>query len=363
MNRPLLSLVTLPNLESILSCAHGNFWYQSIFLGSPRYSSHRLSCRLDGHQLRPHRKCYRKRRKEKMLKALFIAFILFIFTPSFSFAQVTQSVTQGSRPLWEGGIALVSARVPAYPGADQYNLFTLPFPSFFYRGNYVRADEEGGMRGRFFKNKTFEINLSIGGSLPANSSKNEARQEMPDLKTLAELGPGLLATLWKYRGTSSFKLGLNIPLRTALALDFWEVKEKGLVFNPLLYFISENFVAHKVFTFTGLSSVIASQKFHRNFYQVDPAYVTATRPQYHAHSGYLSTTVSQGFSTQIYKNVMSFFGISYSHYKGSANFNSPLLRQSYNFNMALGIVWWFYESETKETAQKIKKQLVQNKLF
>ncbi len=363
-NRP------LPFSQLIPSLFHGNFWNKSIYVGRTCDHSRGARCGVDTNQSRPHRGDRRGRRKSRSKSKITwplqrsLCLGLFLLLASFeSSAQVTQSVTQGSRPLWEGGIALVSARVPAYPGANQYNFFTLPFPSFFYRGDLVRADEEGGMRGRFFKNDTFEINLSIGGSLPANSEDNGARQGMPDLNTMAELGPGLLATLWQQRGKQSFKLGLNIPLRTALALDFWSVKERGLVFNPLIYFITENFLANKIFTFTGLSSVVASQKFHRYFYQVEPQYVTPDRPQYSASSGYLSTTLSQGFSTQIAKNVMTFFGISYAHYKGAANYNSPLMKQDYNLNMALGIVWWFYESDDKESTRQLRKQITQNQYF
>ncbi len=363
MIRPLHNLGPLPFPQLIPSLFHGNFWNEYIYVGRTCNHPHRPDFGPRLHQSGSDRgRCARRRTGvQRILPLILLLIVLCLISPTH--AQVTQSVTKGSRPLWEGGVALVSARVPAYPGANQYNHFTIPFPSFFYRGNFVRADEEGGMRGRFFKNQTFEINLSVGGSLPANSSDNPARRGMPDLNTMAEVGPGLLATLWQQRGTSSFKLGLNIPLRTALAVDFWNIKERGLVFNPLLYFITENFLANKIFTFTGISSVVASQKFHRYFYQVEPQYVTADRPQYSAHSGYLSTTVSQGFSTQLYKNVMTFLGVSYSHYKGAANFDSPLMKQDYNFNMAVGLVWWFYESDAKEQTRQLTKSVTQNQYF
>ncbi len=370
----LLNILPLRFSKGLPSLSYGNFWNEYIHMGSTRAHGFWTRLRSCGDQSRSHRIRHTTRRNRRcsrftVPRALPLGFIgLSLITSTISLhAQVTKSVTEGSRPLWEGGIAFVGARVPAYPGANQYNFFALPFPSFFYRGDIVRADEEGGMRGRFFKNDTFEINLSIGGSLPANSDENEARQGMPDLKTMGELGPGLLATLWEQRGKSSFKLGLNIPLRTALTLDFWSIKERGLVFNPLIYFITENFVAKKIFTFTGLSSVVASQKFHKVFYQVDQQYVTNDRAAYQAKSGYLSTTLSQGFSTQLYKNVMTFLGVSYSHYKGAANYNSPLMKQDHNFNVAMGLVWWFYESDSKESYQKmnrnIKEKLTQNNLF
>lgn len=363
MIRLLLNLPTLLFSRSLPSCAYGNFWNESIHMGRTRNHSIRTGLGLGFYQFRCHRIGKIKQRRASMQKILLLSSVFILISIQNIFAQAIQSVVKGPRPLWEGGLALISARVPAYPGANQYNTFNIPFPTFFYRGDYLRADEEGGMRTRFFKNKTFEMNLSIGGSLPANSYKNQTRKGMPNLKTLAQVGPGLLVNLWKKRGTANFKLGLNIPLRTAVAVDFWSLKEKGLVFNPLLYFITEHFLANKVFTFTALSSVIASQKFQRYFYQVDPRYATADRPQYQAHAGYLSSTISQGFSTQIYKDLMSFVGISYSYYKGAANFNSPLMKQDHNFSMAIGFVWWFYESDAKEQTRQLTKQVTQNQLL
>lgn len=262
-------------------------------------------------------------------------------------AQITKSLDQKTEPLWEAGAGVVTALTPAYPGSEDTSRFVIPFPTFFYRGEILRADEEGGARGRFFKTEDFEINLSVGGSLPASSEDVKAREGMPDLNTMIELGPGFLATLWKKRGAQNYKLGLNIPLRAAMAVDFFEVKERGLVFNPLLYFVSQNIFGSRVFTFTGLSSVVASHKFHRYFYQVEPQFATASRPVYSSESGYLGTTISQGFSKLIYKNVNAFLGLSYTFHKGAANENSPLFKKEHNFSAAVGFVWWFYESQER----------------
>ncbi len=267
-----------------------------------------------------------------------------------SSAQITQSVDDKKKPLWELGAALVGAVVPAYPGSEETNTFfiPIPFPTFFYRGDVLRADEEGGMRSRLLKSDTYEVNLSVGGSLPADSEDVAIRQGMPDLNTIIELGPGLLATLWKYRGEAgNYKLGLNIPLRVATTVDFWEAEEQGLVFNPLLYLITERVFGNKLITFTGLSTVVASQKFHRYFYQVDAPFVRTDRPQYGSQSGYLSTTFSQGFSGKITDEVIGFVGASYTSLHGNANRNSPLFKEKDNFSVALGLVWWFYESQER----------------
>lgn len=280
-----------------------------------------------------------------MLKKILFSFLA--LNSLNGFAQITKSLDGQSDPLWEAGAGLVTALTPAYPASEDTKQLTIPFPTFFYRGEILRADEEGGARGRFFKTENFEINLSIGGSLPANSKDVKAREGMPDLDTMIELGPGLLVTLWKKKGVQNFKLGLNIPLRTAFAVEFFKAKEQGLVFNPLLYFVTENILGPRVFTFTGISSIIASQKFHQYFYQVEPQFATIERPSYDAQSGYLGTTLAQGFSKQIFNQVNLFLGLSYSNHKGAANKSSPLFKEEHNFSAAIGFVWWFYESRER----------------
>ena len=283
--------------------------------------------------------------RQKLLLALF-SFCFFISHSLY--AQITKSLEGEAFPLWEAGGGAVAAVVPAYPGSEDTNNFYIPFPTFFYRGDVIRADEEGGMRGRFLKTDTFEINLSIGGSLPANSNDVNARRGMPDLETIVEFGPGLLATLWKSRGIQNYKLGLNIPLRAAFAVDFFSARERGIVFNPLLYFITENLVGKRVFTFTSISSVVASHKFQKVFYQVDPQFALFDRPAYAAESGYLGTTVAQGFSKLLFGQVNTFLGVTWQNLRGAANRNSPLFKKKDNFSAAIGFVWWFYESEARE---------------
>ncbi len=205
------------------------------------------------------------------------------------------------------------------------------------------------MRSRFIKSKNFEVNLSIGGSLPASSKNVSIRQGMPDLKTMVEVGPGILSTLWKKKGDFNAKIGLNIPIRSAWSVGLFEAKERGIVFNPLLYLITENLFADGLFSFTSISSVFASQKFQKVFYQVDSQFAQAQRSAYTARSGYLGTTLSHIFAKTLFKDTRGFIGGYYENHKSASNENSPLFRRKDNFSVAIGLVWWFYESSTLES--------------
>ncbi len=208
----------------------------------------------------------------------------------------------------------------------------------------MRADEDGGMRGRLIKKKHYEINISLGGALPANSKENVTRNGMPNLDTMIELGPGLIIHLIKNKNT---KLKLNIPIRFAISTDLTKVDDRGLVFNPLLFYIHKDFFIKKAIFFASLSVRFASRQFHKFFYQVGSEFRTPERPSYKARAGYLGTSLNLGIGHTFKKNYMSFIGVRHSYFASSANINSPLLVNKSNTSLAIGFIWWGWSSEKK----------------
>ena len=47
------------------------------------------------------------------------------------------------KPIWELGGGVASARLPQYRGSDEYSVYTLPFPFFIYRGEWLKATRDG----------------------------------------------------------------------------------------------------------------------------------------------------------------------------------------------------------------------------
>src|SRR5690606_39938878 len=61
-----------------------------------------------------------------------------------------------AKPLWEVGVAGGAGWLPDYPAAGQNHFNGIALPYLVYRGEFLRADEKGLVRGRFVKSRDFE---------------------------------------------------------------------------------------------------------------------------------------------------------------------------------------------------------------
>ena len=264
--------------------------------------------------------------------------ILVILT--FSTQAQTYRANRDQLPLLEAGAGVVWGTTPHYPGSDEHTTIVVPFPTFQYRGDVVRADEDGGLRTRYLFNDNAEINLSIGGSLPVSSDDNDEREGMPKLNTILEFGPGLIVHFVPKEKRKKFRLSLNVPVRLAVSTDLKLTKERGIVFNPLLYgfySFTRNFTL-----FAGLSGRWVSQKYNAYLYDVASNFETANRETYQASSGYVQTTLGLGAIFN-FKDYSMFLGYSFDDASQSSNSNSPLFVKDQSYSAAVGITWWFYE--------------------
>ncbi|MGZ9075873.1 MAG: MipA/OmpV family protein, partial [Burkholderiaceae bacterium] len=99
-------------------------------------------------------------------------------------------------PLWEVGGGATVLRVPDYRGSEEVRTYVFPLPWFVYRGEFFRADREG-VRARLFDSERVDLRIGIGGSVPVDSDRNQARQGMEDLRPLFEVGPVANVHLWR----------------------------------------------------------------------------------------------------------------------------------------------------------------------
>lgn len=277
-------------------------------------------------------------------KTLILLSILFSFS---AHSQATGSMLRDELPLWEIGFGVVGGSVPDYPGAGHSTFHTVPIPTFVYRGKRVRADEDGGLRARFYKAENWEFDLSLGGSLPANSDENAERKGMPDLDTMVEIGPTIIWKIIKPTKTNPHKLILSVPLRVAVSTNIKRWNTRGLTFNPILVYMRERVFLPNMTFIMGLDTRFASDTMMDYFYSVAPGFVTPSRPAYEAKPGYMGTSLAMGMS-YILNNRYSFFaGVYQSSLHGAKNEGSPLLVKKNNTAVAAGMVWWFWQSERK----------------
>ena len=95
-----------------------------------------------------------------------------------------------SKPVWELGVGAAFFSGHDYPASDDPNDTALALPFFVYRSERVRV-QGGGVGAVAIERPRFKLDVSLGGSLNAESSGNAAREGLPDLDFLFELGPRL----------------------------------------------------------------------------------------------------------------------------------------------------------------------------
>jgi len=251
------------------------------------------------------------------------------------------------RPLWELGAGAAALRLPDYRGSDQSRGYLYPLPYVRYRGELLKVDDRRGLAALLLLQRgRAELDVSLNASQPAPSDRNDARQGMPDLDPTVELGPVLKLTLWE-NDARTRELSLQLPVRAAFAIDFPRAGYAGIVLNPVLdYFMRD--VGPGGGWRLGLQAgpVFADARYHRYYYQVDPAFATAGRPAYAANGGYggmqFTTSLSKRFGSIWVGGFVRAYAL-----HGATFEDSPLVRRRSALLAGIGIAYVFAESRTR----------------
>lgn len=254
-----------------------------------------------------------------------------------------------TQPLWEFGAGGVMIDVPNYPASSERNFIALAAPYLVYRGDVFRLGGGNGARAVVVEESNYEFDLSFGGAFSADSDDNTAREGMPELDFLFEVGPQLIYRMkdFKFDEGGNGRLNARIQARAVFSTDFNRIDSRGYVLEPTLSYQQRG----RLFDNTGLnlsfSVIFASEKLQDYFYQVEQDFVTDNRDQFDAKGGYLGSELSVGFSFPIRENIRGFIGGSAQFHQGAANQDSPLFEKDITYGVAAGFVWRLYESDTK----------------
>ncbi len=251
------------------------------------------------------------------------------------------------QPLWEAGIAGFVGYVPDYPASDHSRVQGLPLPYFIYRGDFFRSDQ-GGVRFQALHEPRFELDLSFGASLPSSTSSTSARAGMPKLDFLLEAGPRLRAILW--RPTATQRFSLELPVRSVISTNFLHYNDRGFLFAPRLAWLGRRLDDHGLRAEVTLGPDFATEKLQDYFYEVAPQYARPGRPAYNAQGGYLGTNLDISLSRAVSQHVRLYATTKLSYFGGAANEDSPLFRETFNYNFFLGFSWSIWQS--KETVAR-----------
>lgn len=238
-------------------------------------------------------------------------------------------------PLWELGVGAAAIRFPDYRGSDQSRQYLLPFPAVIYRGDKLKVDRQG-MRGLLFESKRVVLDISLDGAVPVDSDQNGAREGMPDLDAVFEIGPSLKLSLYD---SGPFEMRLNLPYRYVYSSDLTRLDSHGTQFHPNLSF-----------DYTGRSHIglslgplYASQEYHDYYYSVSPEYVTATRPAYRAEGGYSGMRYTLGWSRRYNRFWLGAF-VRYDDLSNAVFRDSPLVTQEDALMGGISLAWFFKQS-------------------
>lgn len=253
---------------------------------------------------------------------------------------VSADKTTPGRPLWELGLGAVLLQRPDYLGAEEQTLYLLPFPSMIYRGEWLKADDDG-IQGLLFDSERLRLDISGGGSLPVNSDNNRAREGMDDLDPAFELGPALT---YQLTVDSPHKLTARLSARGLVSVGDSGMRYQGWVLNPEL-----RWEFQQVSTLrwgASLEAMRGSADYHGFFHNVDPEFVTPERPRYEADAGYGGTAVAGFVRWQPRPDWQVYTALTYYHLDNVSFDDGPLFRQKYGIYLSFALSRTLLKSTT-----------------
>lgn len=250
------------------------------------------------------------------------------------------------KPKFEFEIIGLGAYTPDYPGSDQMNPHGLAVPWLTYRGSFLRTDEKGSVRGRIVDTPRFGLDVSAKGAFPVNSKDNDARDGMPDLDWMGEIGPKFRLTLANWTNPTTgrrARLNFELPVRAAFSTDFSDLDYRGILAHPQLAYDNNDIWGTRVKL--GVGPMFATKELTEYFYQVDRAYVRADRPAYEAEAGYMGLRAGLSLARPLGERVTLMGSANFDSFQGAANEDSPLMKDTTNIGVMLGLSVSLYRSE------------------
>jgi outer membrane scaffolding protein for murein synthesis (MipA/OmpV family) len=253
-------------------------------------------------------------------------------------------------PVFEAGIAGGGGWLPAYPASDQNRWRGLAVPYIIYRGSIFRADDSG-LRARASLAEGIELSVSASGGVNASSDDVTARQGMPDLQWLGEIGPNLRFTLWRGgEEASPSRIVLDTPVRAVFSTDWSSVSFRGFTFAPDIAYEHMHFLSPFARLRLSAGVVFGTDRYTDYFYQVAPEFARPGRPAYDAQPGYVGSRVSLSYRLPLNERFSVVAGGRVENFSGATNADSPLFRSEWNFSVVAGFAVSLWRSEATVNA-------------
>lgn len=275
---------------------------------------------------------------ENLMKPCGLAICLILF-------MLTAPVAQGqSLPRWELGIGTTVLNLPQYRGSDISRNYAIPFPYVTYRSERLNVDR-GGIHGHLFQSERAKLDISLALGIPVSSDDNSPRAGMPDLDTTVELGPSLELNLW-HRHSKRQSVWLHLPLRSARSIGGNGIfRHRGWTFSPYLEYTAQS-VAHNDWKGSiSVGPLYADRDYHNYFYQVTPAFTTATRNEYNTSGGYSGARATFTFRKKITDKIRIATFARFDTLNSAKFEESPLVTSKYYRAVGVAFIWMFSQSD------------------
>jgi outer membrane scaffolding protein for murein synthesis (MipA/OmpV family) len=243
--------------------------------------------------------------------------------------------------LLEAGVFGGGGWIPDYPAAGQNHFRGLALPYLLYRGEILRSDDRG-VRGRFYRGDDLEFSLSFNGALAARSRDNRAREGMPDLDYLGEVGPALRWVPW--RDGAKQRISLELPVRAVFSTDFSQINYRGFIVAPEAAFEHIGLFHPVARTRVGIGPVFGSGRYMDYFYRVEDQYARPGRPGFDAAGGYLGARLQFSHRRPLTDRISVVAGGRIENFSGATNEGSPLFRREWNGTVVGGVSISLYRS-------------------
>lgn len=245
----------------------------------------------------------------------------------------------------EMGVGVFATSLPKYLGSDEQNNYLLPFPYFYYKSDQLEVDRNA-FTGYLWQSNRWSLDISASGSIPVKSDETKAREGMPDIDFVGEIGPVINYYLTgDHHATTQAYLGFHI--RKAFASDFSSFNAVGWKYGPSLTYHQE--IAS---VFSGDLSIeskinvdFADDNYLNYYYGVSEQYAHNDRIVFDAKGGYKGTSLGLGFTWDNDKIWLGSF-VQYQNLNGAKQQESALVKKTSNWSVGLGVVWIFYKNNT-----------------
>lgn len=247
-------------------------------------------------------------------------------------------------PKWELGVGVSVLRIPDYRGSDESQNYALPIPYFVYRGERIKVDKDG-VRGELFNTDRARLEISLGATVPVDSSHNRARAGMPDLDATVEVGPSFEYTLAR-SDDRRVKFDFRLPVRTGFTIGSSNFGHNvGLVATPSLNLDIRDVAGLPGWNLGLVGGLLyGSARNHAYYYSVAPQYVATNRAAYTAQGGYGGTQMIVALTKRFDQWWVGAF-VRADSLNHAVFADSPLVRSKSYVTAGIGVAWIFKESQ------------------